>query len=97
MFKQYIIRNEIYHDEIHDENTFRQQKCVILEKQRHPLVNINGEQVKVIDRDLYYFIAYVYSDEKAIEIATRWITEERQKNNEIYKVKWVDSNYSIFN
>ena len=97
MFKQYIIRKEIYHDEIHDENTFRQQKCVILEKQRHALVNIYGEKVKVIVRDLYYFIAYVYSDEKAIEIAMRWITEEHQKNNEIYKVKWVDSNYSIFN
>lgn len=97
MVKQYIIRNEIYHDEIRFENRFNQQRCVILEKQRHALVNINGEQVKVIVRDLYYFIAYVKSDEKAIEIATRWITEERQKNNEIYEVKWVDSNYSIFN
>jgi hypothetical protein len=95
MFRNYIIRNDIYPDEIEDNNTFRQQKCVILEKERDALIVLNNEEVKTKVRDLYYFIAYVDSNEKALEIASRFVKEEAQ-NNDIYKIKWVDQQYSIF-
>jgi hypothetical protein len=97
MFKNYIIRKDIYDDEIHDESTFRIEKCVILEKGRHALIEIKDEKVKVIVKDLYYFIAYVNTDEKALEIAARWIKEESQNNQIIYTIKGIDSQYSIFN
>jgi len=110
MFKNYIIREKIYSDEIHSENIFRPQKCIILEKERragpiHELSKIKrgrggyeiGEEIaeEIIVKDLYYFIAYVQTDEKALEIAARWIEEEKLQNN-IYKIKWVDQHYSIF-
>lgn len=95
MVKNYIIRNELYHDEIHDENTFRQQKCVILEKQRQAHIDIKGERVKVIVKDSYYFIAYVDSDEKALEIASRWIQEDSQKEDN-YSIHGIDHYYSVF-
>ena len=41
--------------------------------------NTHGEQVKIIYRDSYYFIAYVYSDERALEIASHRIEEEHNK------------------
>jgi hypothetical protein len=111
MFRNYIIRNDIYPDEIEDNNTFRQQKCVILEKETkigpiYELIKVGrgnryyyeeGDMIaeSTIKRDLYYFIAYVDSDEKALEIASRFVKEEAQ-NNTIYKIKWVDQHYSIF-
>lgn len=110
MVKHFINRKEIYHDEIRFENRFNQQRCVILksEKKEGPLYEFNkiprgrglyemGEKISDYSIATYwsYFIAYVDSDEKALEIASRWIQEDSQKEDN-YSIHGIDHYYSVF-
>lgn len=107
MVKNYIIRNDLYEEEVRLEKGLSQQVCVMLKYNCKPtdiyethregglLVQDNMIYEKAVLNGFDYLIVYVSDDEVALKLAERWIEEEKHKGKK-YSLVGVDYTFSIF-
>jgi len=108
MTRHIIIRKDLYKEENRSESGIPQQVAVFVD---HAYPNMDLYEIvkleKVIDQgtlidmnvlqrsDFMRVIFYGVTDQVALELANRWVLEERQKKLD-YRVHGVDKNYSVF-
>lgn len=108
MTRHFIIRKDLYKEEYRAERGIPQQVAVYVD---HANPNMDLYEIvklgKLIDQgtliemnvpqrsDFMRVIFYGVTDQVALELANRWVLEERQKKLD-YRVHGVDKNYSLF-
>ncbi len=106
MYKHFIIREYLYPEEVYNPQILNQQICVNFDYEeemeesfeliKQNSIYIQGEKMNnksCIRSSTIKVIFYVTTDALALELATRWINESKQKNKG-YKIIGIDRYYS---
>lgn len=108
MLRHFIIRNDLFSEEYLPKSGIPQQVAVFVDHaypdmdfyeaiyhgkliEQGPLIKKSVPQRSGFIRIIFYGV----TDEVALELANRWISEKKQKELD-YKIHGVDHNYSVF-
>ena len=105
--RNFIGRDHLYDEEYYNKEGLSQQVCITVnyKHKHHELYEVERQNGLIISTNLIgkdivstksgNIIFYVRDEELALELAKRWIKEEKSKRKE-YTLRGVDSTFSVF-